>query len=277
MTTKLLISNAAHIAAAQVCVSKESTRYYLNGIHFETAPQGGVLIVSTDGHRMSLAHDPDGYVVSDNQSLIIRFERDILKHCKPGNILEYADGKATVSRKFGDDAEQIAIGMATEIDGTFPAWQKCLPLDGPKCTNAGFNSGYLADFHKIAKAYSGMARSLQVLGTDAEMSHWVAISGLDVEWRGVLMPFKASFDKLDRPDWIDAKPAAEPAEAHAIDDCDCGAAADDIRLRDAASELLDALKVLRAMSGSTTHTYNQLWVAQVQADNAIEAAEERVS
>ncbi len=215
MSTKLLISNAAHIAAAQVCVSKEETRYYLVGIHFEPAPQGGVLIISTDGVRMSIAHDPDGYLETDNPSVIVNFGKDILKHCKPGNVLEYADGKATVSRtldRVGAEPEQIAIAMATEIDGKFPEWRRVLPSDGHRCTNAGFNSGYLADFHKIAKAYGWPTAAMQITGADAKSPHWVVISGLDVEWRGVLMPVQETFPELERPDWVDGK---APTEADA--------------------------------------------------------------
>jgi hypothetical protein len=42
--------------------SKEQTRYYLQGVYVQRHPKEGVLLVSTDGHRMICIHDQNGFV-----------------------------------------------------------------------------------------------------------------------------------------------------------------------------------------------------------------------
>lgn len=51
---------AKHFAAAYVFASTEETRYYLNGVLVEPHPDGGVLLVATDGHRMVAIKDDEG-------------------------------------------------------------------------------------------------------------------------------------------------------------------------------------------------------------------------
>lgn len=58
--TEIILKNPAFLAAASLFVSKEETRYYLNGVLIEPAPQGGVFLVATDGHRLVCFHDPEG-------------------------------------------------------------------------------------------------------------------------------------------------------------------------------------------------------------------------
>ena len=42
---------------ASLVAAKEDVRSYLKGVRIEPAPQGGALIVATDGHRILVAHD----------------------------------------------------------------------------------------------------------------------------------------------------------------------------------------------------------------------------
>lgn len=42
--------------------STEETRYYLNGVRIEPCPEGGVLLIATDGHRLLVFRDADGFI-----------------------------------------------------------------------------------------------------------------------------------------------------------------------------------------------------------------------
>lgn len=237
MKTTLYISNAAHIAAARVCQSSEETRYYLCGVHIVSAPQGGVYIVSTDGHRLSVAHDPEGWLKCErpDDGVIINFDDISPKWLKTQFALFYTgDGPngvgnakitATEPGRGHVAGEQVAVAIGREIDGTFPDWRRVLPKsDAPKkepnpatVTHPCYNSAYIADFHKIAKIYSGTTggRPLSIGGFEAwSAPSWVTLNNIDVHWRGVLMPMRGDdFETLvTRPDWL-IEPAPMQAAA----------------------------------------------------------------
>ena len=71
--------NANLFRLAQMTVSTEETRYYLNGIFIQPHAVQGVLLVSTDGHRMTVIHDETGHA---DQSAIVRLSPEALKLCK---------------------------------------------------------------------------------------------------------------------------------------------------------------------------------------------------
>ena len=54
--------NADLFKLVHAAISKEETRYYLNGVFIEPHPVGGAVLVATDGHRMLVAHDEKGEV-----------------------------------------------------------------------------------------------------------------------------------------------------------------------------------------------------------------------
>lgn len=49
-------------ARAMLGISTEQTRYYLNGVYVSAAPEGGALLVATDGHWLIAIRDPRGVV-----------------------------------------------------------------------------------------------------------------------------------------------------------------------------------------------------------------------
>ena len=52
-----------YLRAVSYSVSKETYRYYLQGIYVEPHPVCGVILVATDGHRLTAFYDRDGYAV----------------------------------------------------------------------------------------------------------------------------------------------------------------------------------------------------------------------
>lgn len=70
---------------AHMAISKEETRYYLNGVHIEPHPVRGAILVATDGHRMVVIHDADAECDED---VIVKLPGYALAQCKlPRSLL----------------------------------------------------------------------------------------------------------------------------------------------------------------------------------------------
>lgn len=190
-------------------VSTEETPYYLNGVHIEPHPEAGAILVSTDGHRLIVAHDPDG---TCDCEMIVSLPRFALAQCKPPRmftarrLLEIdADlpGSATIvdetepSRpEDGIKREQLLTVHRVIVDGTYPDWRKVVPeMPAGKELNApiGFNGKYLHDFAMLGMDMTktigtgGKAFTIyQKSPSDPVLCRW---SGIDNIF-AVLMPMR---------------------------------------------------------------------------------------
>ena len=78
------MTNTANISARGLhavshFISSEVTRYYLSGVFIETAPEGGVNLVATDGHMIGVYHDAEGTV---SEPTILAPSKALIKACK---------------------------------------------------------------------------------------------------------------------------------------------------------------------------------------------------
>ena len=156
--------NAKLFRAVYMTVSKEPTRYYLNGVYVEPHPHGGVLLVSTDGHRMTVAHDPDATAtrpailnLSVSPASIVS-KRGAETTNTISAFTSSKNGMAEVYvMKYGmivtDAAGNDAAGW--EIDGDFPSFRKVIPEIEKGPCYVGFNGKYLKKVHDAAKLLSG--------------------------------------------------------------------------------------------------------------------------
>lgn len=204
------LSRPALVAAAAMCISTDSTRYYLNGVYLEPRDAGGLFIVSTDGHRMFVAVDREGSIDGPAGGAILACEkRDWAAFAKAESatitgpvsapMVETSAIKASDCRRFG----------AGFIDGSFPDWTRVLPasIDGDGATAARFNAGYLGDFAKVRKILNGGA-DIGLAGQDATSPHFVDLD--DPDAFGVLMPVRGR-SMTEAPAWVSEKP--EPRAA----------------------------------------------------------------
>jgi DNA polymerase-3 subunit beta len=116
----------------QFAVSRETTRYYLNGIFLHDAEAGKIDAVATDGHRLAVvgvASEPLFPQSSNDRGLIVPLRTaelivKLLRARKPENV--------TLARS------QTLIGIAADgislisklIDATYPDYERLLP--GPQ-------------------------------------------------------------------------------------------------------------------------------------------------
>jgi len=146
-------------------VSRDDTRYYLNGVSIEPHPEQGAIMVSTDGHRMLIAHDEDGHC---EEKIIVKLPNYALPLCKHKTMfgssrrleIDHEEkGQAKIvlvkpSREEGGapEYEDLISCYNVLISGSFPDWRRVVP-DLSQDTNssiaAGFNTKYLKEFGQI--------------------------------------------------------------------------------------------------------------------------------
>lgn len=191
-------------------ISTEETRYYLNGVLIEASPSGGAHCVATDGHRMGVSYDADGFV---DRSMIVRIpsiikpERGLFLRpwlvgmlTDGGNgYIAVVEGKKTDER---DDDARYAIERVEDcslrvgrsfIDGNYPDWRRVIPEAKPTDPVRAFNKKYLTAFGDYVQFQGGDEAAPQIVLTD------------DKDFIGVLMPTRPQ--RKGMPEWLNpAKP-----------------------------------------------------------------------
>jgi len=189
--------NLKTLLAISLCVSKEETRYYLNGVCVEIAPRF-VTYIATDGHRMAVHREelPDN---AESNTLLGQFIIPSA-NCASIKLAKRADGDAILS----GDSTRLTIEHGADavsfapIDGTFPAWHRVVPTRDASGIVAQFNATYLASLQKIGQMLG--------YGDMPQIAHDELNPAL-VTWPGheetfcVIMPVRAS-GKPELPAWF---------------------------------------------------------------------------
>lgn len=158
MTNKIEFTcNARNLAQAiefvSPAMSKEKTRFYLNGIYFDKKPGKELYLVAADGHRLhkikmasNLDEETEFHFILD--ALSLQLIKTMLK-----SQLKYSNATITFntqSRIINIDGRDF-----TAIDGEFPDYEKIIPKELIQTEIKYFNVSYLMDmlssFLKIAK------------------------------------------------------------------------------------------------------------------------------
>lgn len=179
-------------------ISREETRYYLCGIHFQPHPKGGLVIVATDGHRLGAIYDKDG--IFEGDPVTIPFGKDFLKSLEHRRATHYvwsenisrakAHSEKIKEKFFAIDEPTLSMEYAKAIDGTFPDWQRVIPKKVVKTDYFNFNPIYLADFKSTDSKFS----AVRIYGGEKMEPHLVRIAGIP-EFLGILMPMNIHNDK----------------------------------------------------------------------------------
>lgn len=158
MTTILKVSTRV-LSMVRPVQGERDIRYYINGIHCEPNPAGGVIAVAMDGHRIAAALDPDGVCT---QPITINLPKEGWGHCNPPTpnaaapdkstaLVVSVDENAAPTDDFGDlicgpnlrgwsidirydlgglSGKRVWIAPESRplvIEGKFPDWRKVLP------------------------------------------------------------------------------------------------------------------------------------------------------
>lgn len=155
----------AHLVRiAHAFCGRDDTRYCLQGVRIEPSPEGGVVIVATDGHALIALHDEDGRTP---RPVTLRLRKPVLRswgaeHGSPARLrmnlaAARTDAPAEIMVGYGNTLDEVrAIAPAPEIDSMYfyPDWRKVVPgTPGEPIAEAGaalLGGGLLARFGKAA-------------------------------------------------------------------------------------------------------------------------------
>ncbi len=149
------------IDKTRFAISTEETRYYLNGIFFHVADEGGPVLkaAATDGHRLARVTfpRPDG---ADGMPDIIVPRKCVAELRK---LLDEVDGSVDVSLS----ASKIRFGMGSAvltsklIDGTFPDYSRVIPQGNDKLLKID-PSALMEGVDRVATIASEKTRAVKV-------------------------------------------------------------------------------------------------------------------
>lgn len=176
------------------------------GVRIEPHPDGGILLIATNGHIAGIFYDRTGYVP---EPMLLDLDKPFLISLKSDRYENY--GRAVTIRgerlvtvvleedgTFADE-KHIKPGQI-EIDGTFPDWRRIMPSPDSNISVPCFNPGYIKIFQTVAKSLTGKKVSpikLTATGKEGPMS--VTIHHDD--FFGALMPMIDSTANCN-PSWI---------------------------------------------------------------------------
>lgn len=140
---------------ASLCTSTDRTRYCLNGVQIESAPDHGVLLVATDGAKLLCIWDETG--TSTERPGVFQLPPDMLIAC--GKALE---GQAALEidghRAKIEATSGMRIADNTRIDGVFPDWRRVCPKDPQRVKHDAHFPTYAAEHVEIM---GDVARALE--------------------------------------------------------------------------------------------------------------------
>ncbi|MGX5220293.1 hypothetical protein ACVTMO_16875 [Pseudomonas segetis] len=232
--------NPKYFAAIHQCAAKGDVRYYLNAVQIERHPQGGVLIVATNGHFMGAIHDPDGWIADGRDSVLIgTVSKRLLSACsarkgpdsRPPAKLWIAEKFSLVSSLDDTDEEPEMFGDPSHltektdlIDGLFPNWKRVIPtkrrtrVEPFPC----INGEYLEAFNKIGvlltgrKCFGGGGMRIEPSVGDGAVIVRFNSNDLIDRFFGVVMPMASEPLPSLLPAWAASEAeAAKAAEAKA--------------------------------------------------------------
>jgi hypothetical protein len=161
------IINAKYYAEAGAFTSKEESRYVLRAIRVEPHPDGGAVIVATDGHTLGLFYDEDAICDAPAQ---IEFKKEIARFCEPSTqkdktafirLMQIEDDLTIVETLNGSGYDEEPMSRVVRFfevnaQGAFPDWRMVLPT-APSESHLDFNPDYLARGASGSKAAPGIS------------------------------------------------------------------------------------------------------------------------
>lgn len=158
------------IDSTQFAISTEETRYYLNGIYFHVIDDNGLKLrtVATDGHRLAQAQTdaPSGAEGMPNVIIPRKTVGEIQK-------LLGDEPEALVRVELSDSKIRFAIGSvlltSKLIDGTFPEYQRVIPLNNDKKLVINCQS-FAAAVDRVSTVSSDRGRAVKLAIADNRLT-----------------------------------------------------------------------------------------------------------
>lgn len=228
------IFKMVYLAALEVFMARNDVRYYLNGICIKPCSEGGALLTATDGHRLMMIRDPEGFA---SREFIIPNMPQVLKICRtkqprklndrllaPSTIVVNDNRLNIVTGSFhATDCEQPNVENCAdhlhsawpfkEIDGNFPDVARVLPKDLAEKSDPAIsvNCKYLADFYKAAQHLCPKNHfATTIIQRDKHSPLVLRLMAPDTEALAVIMPMRNGCEENPNiPSWAYNSPSQE--------------------------------------------------------------------
>ncbi|WP_339862316.1 hypothetical protein [Paremcibacter congregatus] len=197
--------NAEYLRLAALFSSTDPTRYNLHGVNIEPHPDGGALMVASDGHRLGIFYDRIGEA---ERSINLRLDKPTKSFLKKATTAVLQDDRLVLK----DVTGEIFIQPGDfEIDGRFPNWRGILPKPAPACPVFSLNLELLPAFAEVAKKM-GPAMSIHASPEGGPIQFRVR----DADFLGLWMPMQGPLHwhpdgDVELPGWISVNEAIEDA------------------------------------------------------------------
>lgn len=217
--------NPKYLAAISLFAAKNDVRYYLNGVSIEPHPDGGAVIVATDGRRLAAIHDPEGMAT---KKLIIETPApELMKALKMKSYQKFLKpescwiaercavvtwdgfektngGQKIVPEPFGTNA--IVTAKSQLIDAKYPDWRRLMPTERSEKIESlpAVNPKYLGDLNAAAEILGIKYPCVRLEGRGETLSVIARMHAGDLLDRfiGIIMPMKADPIPTILPSWL---------------------------------------------------------------------------
>jgi len=209
---KETIINARYYIEAGAFTSKEISRYVLSAVRVEPHPEGGAVVIATDGHTMGIFHDKEGKC-EEPVTIAYRSEIARLAKAKKGltrrlrvngdvDILEDAKGKGLTPTPLVRFFDAILTNSSQ-----FPNWRMVLPNAAEAKRRSDFNGEYLARCALAKREFRN--EGITIFQKDGDTQAIVRTQRED--FVGIVMPMKIGTEN-PYPSYVQPllKPKAEP-------------------------------------------------------------------
>lgn len=178
----------ADLIATYAATSKETVRYYLQGVYVEPR-ENGVRLVATNGHVL-LRTDSEGFAPAEAIILSTDTMEKAFK-AKGKNPWVYGDTATGIIQVIDYDPsenEQVRLGVCefSVIDGTFLNYTRVIPQRKSGSDCACFDPNLIATLHKAGSVF-GKEYTMRLTGEDQNSPMLVDFNHVD-HMIGVLMP-----------------------------------------------------------------------------------------
>jgi DNA polymerase-3 subunit beta len=229
--TRRITVQAKYFLAAWQFISTHESRHFLRGVHVEPHPDGGALLVATNGHILCAIHDETAKI-GDGESWICFAPQSIRTalNKRDAGHLHFVGNSAYVTtqdwtKRQGATGQSpailtehhIAVSWAPPIDATYPQWRASLPATHTTPTGEiAINGDLIARITKAAKLVSD-PKQPPILNwfTPATPCHPVIIrTDRNDSFFAVIMPMSGRDNNAAYPGWLPAPASAQAAAAN---------------------------------------------------------------
>jgi len=184
--------NLRALKSVAITASTEETRYYLNGVCLVHSA-AGLIMVATDGHRMSVVKQDWTDTVPETPFAQVIVPLAFIKKIKLARGIDH--GELTLGEGGSITIKYVGETMGTNaVDGSFPDFRRIIPSKPHSNVPAQFNASYIEDFAASGRMLSNAKDARQpVISHDdgnPALVNWYFGEGQGLEAFGVLMPIR---------------------------------------------------------------------------------------